>query len=326
MTSLARACLNVARRARDPLVRNAWPDDRVAGLLTTRAPVSSMTLADAVALQHLALHFVASLTATSAAAAVIARSLRLTFDGAAQIGVPGLTLPTAAWLGEETAIPIVDGTSSAGAVIDPYKVGVGLVLTNEMINHSNAEAMMRQVLIENVGPVLDVAMFGAGAGVPGVNPPGILNGIAPLAASSLTGIDAMVADVAAIAQALAPSAGGSAPILITAPAQAVALAMLPPRSAFEVFASGQLPAGRIVAVVPAALATVVEAPGIVASSQATVHMSNAPAAELVAADGTVAGPQMSMFQTDSVVEKLTLPATWALRSASAVAWFNAVTW
>ncbi len=294
----------------------------------TRAAVSSISLADAVALQHLALHFVDALTATSAAAAVIARSLRLTFDGSrANRSVPGLTLPTAAWLGEETSvIPIVDGTSSAGAVLDPYKLGVGLVLTNEMINHSNAEAMMRQVLIENVGPVLDVAMFGAAAGVAGVSPPGILNGIGALTASSLTGLDALVADVAAIATALAPSAGGSAPILITAPAQAVALAMLPPRSAFEVFASAQMPQGRIVgAVVPAGLATVVEAPGIVASSHATIHMSN-PAAELVAADGTVAAPERSAFQTDSVVEKLILPASWALRSSTAVAWFNAVTW
>ncbi len=284
-----------------------------------------MTLKDTEALQHLVLHFVAALTATAAAAAVIARSLQLSFDRAAQIGVPGLTLPVAAWLGEDTTIPIVDGTSSAGAVLDPYKLGVGLVLTNEMIDHSNAEAMMRQVLVENVGPVLDTGMFGAEAGVPGVSPPGILNGISSLKASSLTGVEALVADVAAIAQALAPSAGGSAPILIAAPAQAVALAMLPPRSAFEVFASGAIPAGRIIGLVPAALATVVEAPRIQASSHATVHMDNAPA-QLVAADGTISAPQRSMFQSNSVVEKLVVPATWTLRSSSAVAYVDAVKW
>ena len=162
MTSLARACLNVARRARDPLVRNGWPDDHVAQLLT-RTAVPPATLANKTALQHFLLHFVAALIATSAAAAIIARSLQLEFDGAAQIGVPALTLPTAAWLGEDTPVPIVNGTTAAGAVINPYKLGVGLVLTNEMMDHSNAEAMMRQLLIENVGPVLDVAMLGAGA-------------------------------------------------------------------------------------------------------------------------------------------------------------------
>jgi hypothetical protein len=85
--------------------------------------------------------------------------LQLSFDGAAQINVPALTLPYAEFLGEGQAIPIVQGTSSPGAVVVPAKIGLSVPLTNEMINHSNAEQMVRMVLAENVGATLDAALF-----------------------------------------------------------------------------------------------------------------------------------------------------------------------
>ena len=79
------------------------------------------------------LHFVDALTATSAAAAVIAHSLQLTFDGAAQIGVPGLILPTCGVARRNSPQSRLSmAPVSAGAVLDPYKIGVGLVLTNEI--------------------------------------------------------------------------------------------------------------------------------------------------------------------------------------------------
>jgi hypothetical protein len=322
MVSLSRACLNVARGDRDRLTKNDWPNDHTAELLT-RAASAPTTLANTAALQSVAMHFVASLVPVSAAAAVIARSLQLSFDHAAQISVPALTLPNAAWLGETSPIPVTQGTSSPGAVLVPYKLATMVVLTGEMIRNANADAMVRQVLLENVGPTLDAALFSAAAAVPGTRPAGILNGISPLAPSSATTpIDAMMADVAAIATTLAPVAGGRLPLVVAAPAQAVALAMRSPRELWQVVPCDALPTKTVIGVVPAALATAISSPRIEASNSAMMEMDTTPTSDIT----TATGPTISLFQKDEVALRFVLPASWARRSAAAVAWLNATSW
>ncbi len=322
MTSLARACLDVARRAHDRFAKSEW-DDPVAGLIT-RAAQAPTSLANAQALRHVAVQFLASLTPISAAAAVIARSLQLAFDHAVQLSIPALTLPHAAWVGEGAPIPVVQGTASAGPTIDGYKLATIVPLTGEMIRNSNAEAFVRQALLENIGPSLDAALFSAAASVAGVSPAGILNGISALAASSATTpIDAMVADIQTIAKALAPAAGGSPPVLVAAPAQAAALALRTPRDLWPVLACAAVPDKTVIGIVPAGLATVIEPPRIEASS-ATAHTDTAPTD--IATAGGVAYPTRSFFQIDAVALRLTLPVCWARRSASGVAWIQNTLW
>jgi hypothetical protein len=328
MTSLARACLDVGRRALDRNAGSALGDDRVAQLLLTmRSAVSTTTLADAAALAHVAMYFLAGLMPVSAAAAVIGRSLQLNFDDAAQLSIPTLTLPNAAWVSEGQAIPVVQGLSSAGpALIVPHSLKLIVGLTGEMIRNSNAEAFARQVLLENVGPTLDLAMFSAAAAVDGLSPAGILNGVAALAASSAaTPLDAMVEDIAAIASALAPVSGGSPPVLIAAPAQAVALALRSPRELWPVFQSAAVPDGTVIGIVPAALATVIGSPRIEAGNALSVHSDDVPSA-IVDLGGVSAAPVRSFWQTDSVALRLVLPATWASRSQAAVQLVSGTKW
>ena len=319
MASLVRACVNAARRVHDRFAKSAWPDDRHADLLI-RAATSPATLADTAALQQIALYFVASLVPVSAAAAVIARSLQLAFDHAAQISVPSLTLPHAAWLSEGAPLPVVQGTSSPGALIDPYKLGVIVPLANEMIRNSNAENVVKQVLLENTAQTLDAALFSANAAVAGVRPAGLLTGIDPLGASAATSaLDAMVADIGGIAAEIAPSSGASQPILICAPRQAVALAMLAPRDMWPVLMSAALPDKTIIGLVPAGIVSVIEAPRIETSS-AMVQMNDAPSGD------PMTGPTISLYQSDNIGLKFIMPATWGLRSPTAVAWIENVNW
>jgi Phage capsid family len=326
LTSIARTCLTIARSTRGRAVKSAWPEDRGAHALLTRAASAPATIATTPALTELSWSFVASLVPVSAAAALVARSLQLRFDSAAQLNVPGLTLPRADFVGEGLAIPVQQGLSSAGATVSPAKLAMILPLTNELVAHSNAEAMMRQLLLESVGPTLDAAMLSASAAVAGLRPAGILEGVAPLAASSAaTPLDAMVADVAAIATAIAPAAGASTPLLIAAPAQAVALTLRSPRDLWPVLMSAALPPGTVIGIVPAAVASVVEAPMIEASSDAVLHMDDV-GAPLVDIGGILARPLASMWQTDSMGLRFILPAAWGRRSASAVAWVQGTTW
>jgi hypothetical protein len=81
----------------------------------------------------------------------------------------------------------------------------------------------------------------------------------------------------------------------------------------------------VIGVVPKGLCTVIEVPRI-DQAPASVHM-DAAAQELISVSPvTVAAPQRSGFQTDSVMLRFILPCTWALRSASAVAWISGTKW
>ena len=325
MRSLVRACIVAARAVTDRSAhRSGWPDDRNVEMIL-RAPVAPTTTSDASAFANIVLALVASLVPVSAAAAVIARSLKLDFGHAAQITVPSLSLPNAAWIGEGAPIPVVEGTVEAATVIVPFKLATMVSLTNEMVNGSNAEALVRAVLIENVGATLDAALFSAAAEVPGLSPAGILNGIATLTPTAGGGADAMVGDVAQIAEALAPVSGGGEPVLVCAPAQAVALRLRTARDFWPVFASAALPRGTLIGVVPSGLATVVEPPRIEASGDAVIHRAD-PAAEAVDIGGILATPLISSWQTDSVAMKIVLSASWARRSANAVVLVEGAAW
>jgi hypothetical protein len=324
LTSLARAALITVRRVREPATRMAWRDDGDVELIL-RSAVAPASTANASALTTIKLAFVAALTPVSAAAAVIARSLQLSFDGALQIGIPALTMPQAKWISEGAPIPVVKGSSSPGPMISPYKIAVITSLTNELIARSNAESVIRQVLIENTGPTLDAAMFSAAAGTPGLQPPGLLHGIAALTASTATGYDAMVSDVGDIVQALAGASGAGPALVIAAPKQALALG-LAARDPLTVLASAALPVGTVVGVVPQAVATEIGAPRLDAAKEATMHMDDTPA-EIVGTGGAVASPSViSVYQADSTALRLIMPATWGLRSPSAVAWMQDVKW
>jgi integrase len=149
-------------------------------------------------------------------------------------------------------------------------------------------------------------------------PPGLLNGITPLTASTATGLDAMIADLGAIGAALGPASGGSTPIIVASPGKATSLRLFA-NGDLDIYSSNALPAGTVVGVVPAGVATIVEAPRIDISGDVEIQAQDAPTD-----DPLTSGPTFSMFQKDSVVLRLLMPATWAIRSSSAVAFVQSV--
>lgn len=234
-------------------------------------------------------------------------------------------MPLADFVGQDKPIPATQGQSGTISLA-PHKLAVITALTGEMMRNSNAEAIVRQVLLDNVGPSLDVALFSAAAGVPDLRPPGLLNGIAPLTPSAATlKSEAMADDIAALAAAVAPVSGNAPPILIAAPAQGVALQMRPNSAPFPVFTSVALPPKRVIAVAARALVSAFGSPQVDAARDALLHLA-APASEIVDIGGTLVVPVKSMTQTDSVALRLRMPLAWALRSPTALAWMDAVVW
>jgi hypothetical protein len=328
MRSLTRAviatCLRAQSRSPSPAADRILAGDKDADLLI-KAATSPTTLAGTPGLQGIALAFVDALVPVSASAALIARSLQLTFDGNAEIRIPGLSMPNAVFLGEGAAIPVAQGTSTIDAVLTPYKLMVICHFTNELLLSSNAEAMTRAVLLANVGPSLDLAMFHNLAGVAGVSPPGLLYGVTPITAATGGGWDAMTADIAALAFALAPVAGNGGIVLIASIKQAVALAMSLGGPAYPVLTSSALGAGTVIAVATQALATSINVPAIEASPNALLHEEDTSPLP-INIGGVMATPVRSLFQTDSVGLRFKLPVSWALRSPSGVAVVEGASW
>jgi hypothetical protein len=322
LRTIARAALvavrNAGKSAPEP---HEWRDDRAIDLVL-RSPVAPTRLADTAALQAVRINFLPSLVPVSAAARVLDASLSLTFDGAFAVSVPSVSLPSAAFITEGEPIPVLQGTSTANTPLVPSKLACLVALTREMVDGANGEAVMTQVLKENIGASLDAAFFNANAAIANTSPAGILNGVAPIAATA-AGPGAMVADISNLAEALAGVAGSGQMIIVAAPKQATAVKLTtvdPP----PVYASAALPVGTVVAIVAESIASAIDAPVVSTSIQTTLHMS-APAAALVASPSTVAAPQRSIFQTDSLSLRLTMDASWTRRGAG-VAWIQNCNW
>jgi hypothetical protein len=327
LASAVKAAVYMARNAGKDEHERPRLGDNFADALISRSPVLPAKIADASGLTQIAVEFVRALVASSASGELIGRSLQLSFDGRQQISVPAMTLPDANFIGEASPIGVNVGTTSAGALLSPFKLASILTFTNEMLASSSIEAMTRALLLEKIGPVLDKAMLATTAATT-IRPPGILNGVAALTPSSAAAsIDALTADLAALIAALAGLAGGSPPILIAAPQQYTSLCTLPVDVPFDDFyMSPALAAGTALAVIPQAVATIIEMPRLELAPSVAIHLDSS-ALEIVSASPVViAAPTRSSFQEDFVALRFILPISWAMRSATGVvAWLQNIT-
>ena len=327
VATLNRACAAHAIAAMtherpERIASGRWPDD-VALVPLIRGATALTTTASAAALvQQIIPSFITSLTPVSAAAALLDKALALRFSGeAGLIHVPTLRPPVAGFVAEGQPIPVAKGLTS-GVILEPKKIAVITTLTREIMATSplNVETMIGAALREAAAVALDLAMFSAAAAVPDVSPPGLLNGIAALTASTATpASEAMVDDLATLAGSILRVGGPL--VFIAAPEQAIAVGLRAPSFAYPVLPSSALPAGTVIAIAGNALAAAVEvAPDIRASMEATFHEETAPAALMTGV------PVRSLYQTDTLALRMILPCDWGLRSSGGVAWISAATW
>lgn len=336
MTTLTRSVLAVAHGQLNPdvttetFVRRRWGEGAIGGIGTlvraASAPAMTTTVGWAKELAPITNAFLANLVPFSAGADLLGRGLQLTFDGAATVNIPNLTTPLADFVAQGAPIPVVAGTSSVQASLVPSKFGCIVVLTSEMLASSNAEALTRQALLDSMGPSLDRRLFDTAAAVADLRPAGLLNGKTPLtpAAAADKGLD-MITDLAALAEAVAPSAGNGGIVFIAAPRQAVAIAIGSPKFSYGLLVSTTLAAGTVIAVAVNALVSALgAAPQIDLTRSATLHTDTSPLP--IASGGTMPSPVTATFQTDRVGVRLRWPISWALRNANAIAFMSACTW
>jgi len=331
VAALTRAAIGVGIHALDKqthpgdYVKRTW-NDYLADMIL-RAPVTPSALAGNAALARVAVAFLETLVPLSAGADLLLRGLGLNFNNAAQIKVPGITIPTADFVGEGAPIPAPLITTSSGPTLTPFKIAALTSLTNEMVRSPNAEDMVRQVLVEACGPALDKVIFSTNAAASD-RPAGLRYGIAGLTpAASGSGKDQIIVDdLQALATALAPVVGNSNIVIVASPDAAVALQMRVFREQWPILTSAQLPAKTVIMIATNAVVSAVSgSPQVDASSQAAFVRDTVPQ-EIVTAAGTPATSVGSLYQTDEVALRLRWPITWALRNSAGLAWMTNVNW
>jgi hypothetical protein len=295
--------------------------------LISRAAVSPTSVGNSAALNQVKYEFLDALVPQSAGAALLRSAVQVSFEGATAINLPGVSLPSAKFVAEGAPFPVQQMVSSASVSVAPYKLGVMTAVTSELFVNLGAEAAIRQVLIESIGPSLDAVLLGTAAAVPQTQPAGLLNGITPLTASTASpGSEAMFDDVEKLGQAVSQVAGNGAIALVAASREAISLAVRPTRLMWPVYASSSLAAGTVVCVALNGLVASAGVPTIDVSTQAAVHMDDNALALVSASPVTIAAPIRGSFQSDTLILKVRMPVTWALRSPIAIAYITGAAW
>ena len=132
-------------------------------------------------------------------------------------------------------------------------------------------------------------------------------------------MNSIVADMAALADAIA-SAGinSSELIIVTTPRLAEKLALVPNFS-HPVLTSAAIVAGTVIAVVPSGLATGYDGSiSIETAISPTLHMEDTTPTDISTSGSAVAYPTVSMFQTESLAVKVRGYCAWAVHPGSTV--------
>lgn len=276
--------------------------------------------------QQAVIDWLASLGPASAASQLIAMSLNIPLDGSQQITAPGISPKVINGGFVKEGDPMrATAFAVAGPTLTPHKIAFFGVLTRELAKRSRAQQIVETAMRESSALTLDATVFNDDP-ASDFAPAGLFYNAVPVTPTS--GEGAMLADLTALAGAVAPIASGRI-AFVASPLNAVRIALgLGRESPYPVLPSGALDDATVAAVAPNALAfTADPVPEISVSTEATLHLSDDP--DHLSTEGgpnVVAAPVMSMFQTSQLAIRLLADVSWAKRHASAVAVASGVDW
>lgn len=306
------------------LVERMYPQDRTAHHIVSRAAVSPTGLEDVQALMQESVRaFMGGLAPLSASARLMQRGLPISVAGSGSVAIPYRTGRAALqWVADGDPIPVQ--SRMLGAVrIGPLKKIAGIcIFSRELADAASGEAIFERMLREDAADSLDAAVFGTGAGSD-EQPAGILNGVTPLAAASGGGLAAMEADLIALSAAVT-SAGAQSVVFVAHPTQAAAVIIRKPELAERVWPAVGLPAGRVIAIDPAAFAFASGGVDLESSKNALLHSDDAPSQ--ISSGGSVASPARSLFQTDMIATRLIFDVSFAMRAPGLAAFIDGAAW
>lgn len=310
--------------------RNNFSTDRdLMNLLTRGAVTPTATTTTNVPTSTAIENLVPLLGPASASGNIFKQSLSLDFGQASAISVPEITASGAgvAFIGQGGAFPIRQFQFSP-VQLTPRKLGFGCVITRELWEHSNAEALIGSVMAADLSLGIETLLFDAVA-ADTVRPAGLKNGIAAITADAgASGAnDAMINDLANLATAVAPVSTHLA--YVASPKQYVKIMLRKSLTfPFPVYASSALADRQVACIALDALAVGGNGePRLEVGDAPTIVMDDAAGAfSTVGTPNVVAAPIQSTFQADLIAMKVIADISWALRSASGFSWTQNVNW
>jgi len=164
---VARAVAQTTRASLLETAARLWPSDGTLHVVlrAASAPATLTTSPWAPDLGHkIVIDALEGMGPAAAGAQCLLQSLVLNFDRNAIISAPGLVAGAgnAGFVAEGAPIPVKQLASTA-AQLTPFKLATIGVLTREMVESSNAEQLIGDVLIRSAAAALDVALFGSAA-------------------------------------------------------------------------------------------------------------------------------------------------------------------
>jgi hypothetical protein len=301
------------------VVEERWPSDRIIMRAASAPAMTGVAGWAAELAQKIVTDGLAALGPVSAAAKLLNFGMVLSFDRHGIISAPGFTAAAgnAGFVAEGQPIPVRQ-LAATGAQLLPYKLAAIGVLTREMIESSNAEQMIGDVLTRAEGLALDAAFFDSSAAT-AARPAGLRNGIAALTPSASTDpFGGFYEDLSTLIGGVAPVGGPF--VLVTSYARAGSISARFPEAPSGLTVLGCNAVGNdMLAIAPAALVSAFSPDPEIETSNAASLVMNDVAAPIVNG-GAPAAPVRSLLQTDSIALKVRWPIAWALRSPAAVAW------
>lgn len=245
---------------------------------------------------------------------------------------------TAYWVGQSKAIPATTA-DFFGVNLSPLKVAALAVVSNELLRDSSpaAEQLVRDALVEASSQRIDTTFLSTAAGVAGISPAGILNGVTakPSAGTDAAGLRA---DVKALYADFIAAKNATNLQFVTTPSLAKSVQLMTNplgQSEFPgITANGGLllgdravtgdnvAAGQLILLKPSDIYRIGDM-GIEVSisREAMIEQDTAPTGATDTPTGASAN-FTSMFQSESTAIKVVRPINFAKRRASAVSYVN----
>jgi len=320
----------IGRMPVEAVAQEWWPDDQAFGMLV-RATSTPAQLSQAGWAQELGRRVVNDalgvLFPASASAALFKISPSLTFANEAAIAVPGFATGTSGrtsnFVAERQPIPVFQPAVS-GATLLPYKLAGIVVATREMIESSNAEALITDLVVQAFGRSLDEVLFDSNP-AQAMRPAGLRYGVAAITPTA-TASDAwgnFISDVSKLADAVAPVAGNAPIAFIGSAGRAMRARILglDDEEGVNVYGSNAV-INDFLCVATAALVSAVGVPDVEVNKVATVTLDDAPANDPT----TPVSPFRSLWQTDAFGIKCRWPISWTIRDSRGFAWMTPTGW
>lgn len=245
---------------------------------------------------------------------------------------------TAYWVGEGKAIPVTSMDFS-DVTLTSLEIDALAAITKKLVRESSpaAEMLVRDGLVQAVRQKIDTTFLSTASAVTGVSPAGILEGLAAGSASGYDA-DALRADIAALYAGFITAKNATGLYWVMGPSLAKQVSLM--RNALgqrefpdlsqsggtlegdPVVVGDNVGAGDFILLKPSDIYKIGDRGISVAiSDQATIEMDTVPTGDAGVPTAQSAN-MVSMFQSNSVAIKVTMPMNYAKRRSSAVAYIG----